>query len=121
MVFRLSRGRCRRRRGGDDNTRLLSVATEVLHPLFIQRNAQGPFVYLVNSDSTNQTVTMRPVTLEASDARAGTSAVKGIEPGEVVAGDNFNRLQEGAKVMERKAGAPGGKPAEGGHKPRGGA
>jgi multidrug efflux system membrane fusion protein len=66
----------------------------------IQRNAQGPFVYVVKPD---QTVTMRPIQQGDSDANAGMSAVTGLNPGEVIAGDNFNRLQEGAKTVPRKA------------------
>jgi multidrug efflux system membrane fusion protein len=73
----------------------------------IQRNAQGPFVYVVKTD---QTVTMRPVQQGDADANAGVSAVSGLEPGEVIAGDNFNRLQEGAKTVPRKA-QQGKKPA----------
>jgi multidrug efflux system membrane fusion protein len=72
----------------------------------IQRNAQGPFVYVVKPD---QTVTMRPIQQGDSDANAGISAVTGLNPGEVIAGDNFNRLQEGAKTVPRKA--QGKKPA----------
>jgi multidrug efflux system membrane fusion protein len=59
----------------------------------IQRNPQGAFVYLVQ---TNQTLTMRAVTITATDNNE--SAVEGIKPGEVIATDNFNRLQEGIKV-----------------------
>jgi membrane fusion protein, multidrug efflux system len=58
----------------------------------IQRNAQGPFVYVVE---TNQTVAMRPVTVGTTDGNV--TAVEGVEPGEVIAANNFNRLQEGAK------------------------
>jgi multidrug efflux system membrane fusion protein len=85
------------------NARLL-VSTEhdaTLVPTpTIQRNAQGPFVYLVQ---TNQTVAMRPVTLGATDGNV--TAVQGLEPGEIIAADNFNRLQEGAKVVPRKLAA----------------
>jgi multidrug efflux system membrane fusion protein len=63
----------------------------------IQRNAQGPFVYLVQ---TNETVAMRPVTVGTTDGN--DAAVEGLDPGEVIAADNFNRLQDGTKVAERK-------------------
>jgi multidrug efflux system membrane fusion protein len=81
----------------------------------IQRNAQGAFVYLVKPDNTgtNQTVTMQPIQVGVTDDTAGVSAVTGINPGDKIAGDNFNRLQEGAKVTERKAGQRK-KPADGG-------
>ena len=82
------------------NARLL-VSTEhdaiLLPTTAIQRNAQGPFVYLLQ---TNQTVAVHPVSLGPSDGTV--TAVLGIEPGDVVAADNFNRLQEGAKVAPRK-------------------
>jgi multidrug efflux system membrane fusion protein len=78
------------------NVRLL-VQTEhdatLVPTTSIQRNAQGPFVYVLQ---TNQTVAMRPVTAGATDGNM--TAVEGLEPGEIVAADNFNRLQEGAKV-----------------------
>ena len=74
----------------------------------IQRNAQGPFVYVVKAD---QTVTIcGPIQQGDADANAGISGVTGLEPGEVIAGDNFNRLQEGAKTVPRKA-QQGKKPA----------
>jgi multidrug efflux system membrane fusion protein len=62
----------------------------------IQRNAQGAFVYLLQ---TNQTVTMHPVTVGATDGNI--SAVEGLETGATIAADNFNKLQEGAKVTVR--------------------
>ena len=68
----------------------------------IQRNAQGAFVYVVQ---TNQTVTMRPVTEGTIDS--AVAAVRGVEPGEVIATDNFNRLMDGMKVAPRKPEEPG--------------
>ncbi len=83
------------------NARLL-VTTErdviVVPTPTIQRNAQGPFVYLVG---TNQTVAMHKVSLGATDNQI--TAVQGLEPGQIVAADNFNRLQDGAKVVLRKS------------------
>ena len=77
----------------------------------IQRNAQGAFVYVIQ---TNQTVTMRPVSAGTTDG--SVTAVDGLEPGEVIAADNFNRLQEGAKVAPRQlaeeAGQGRGKPTK---------
>ncbi len=73
----------------------------------IQRNPQGPFVYVIQ---TNQTVTMRPVSLGA--ANETMTAVGGVEPGEVIATDNFNRLMEGAKVAVSKPAEPS-KPGSG--------
>lgn len=78
------------------NARLL-VTTErdatLVPSVAIQRNAQGAFVYIVG---TNQTVAMRPVTPGPSDGNL--TAVQGVEPGDVIASNNFNRLQEGAKI-----------------------
>jgi multidrug efflux system membrane fusion protein len=68
----------------------------------IQRNAQAAFVYVVQSGDTNQTVEMRPVKVGVADGN--TNAVEGVNPGEAIAADNFNRLQDKAKVSVRKPG-----------------
>jgi multidrug efflux system membrane fusion protein len=62
----------------------------------LQRNAESAFVYLLKPD---QTVVMQTITVGTTDGH--TSAVEGIEPGAVVAADNFNRLTDGAKVTVR--------------------
>ena len=74
----------------------------LLSNLAIQRNADGAFVYVVKPDLT---VTMKTITLGTTN---GTETeVVGIEPTDVIAGDNFSRLTEGAKVAVRPAsGAP---------------
>jgi multidrug efflux system membrane fusion protein len=64
----------------------------------IQRNAQGAFVYLLQA---NQTVAMHPITAGVTDGTV--SEVEGLEPGAIVAADNFNRLTDGAKVTVRPA------------------
>ena len=78
------------------NARLL-VRTEhgatLVPTAAIQHNAQGAFVYVVQ---TNQTVAMRTVSEGATDEQRVT-AVEGLEPGEIIAADNFNRLLEGIK------------------------
>jgi membrane fusion protein, multidrug efflux system len=64
----------------------------------IQRNAQGAFVYVIDK---NQTAAVRNVTVGATD---GTSTqVDGIEAGDVVAVNGFDKLQDGAKVSIRGA------------------
>ena len=68
----------------------------------IQRNAQGSFVYLVNADNT---VALHPITVGTTDGNV--SEVEGLEPGAVVATDNFNRLTDGVKVTIRSATGPG--------------
>jgi len=64
----------------------------------IQRNADSAFVYLVKPD---QTVAVQTITLGTTDGNV--SAVEGIEPGTMVAADNFNKLSDGAKVTVRSA------------------
>lgn len=68
----------------------------------IQRNAQGAYVYLVQSSETNQTVTMKSIDLVTTEG--DISEIRGIEPGDVVAASNFNRLTDGARVTVRKPG-----------------
>lgn len=75
----------------------------------IQHNAQGAYVYVVNSSGTNQTVTIKPI--EVVTTEGDTSEITGIDPGEVVAAGNFNRLTDGGSVKVR---APGeGRPKSG--------
>lgn len=62
----------------------------------IQRNAQGAFVYVIKSD---QTAAMRTITPGATDGTV--TAVEGIQPGEVVAINGFDKLQDGARVSVR--------------------
>jgi multidrug efflux system membrane fusion protein len=59
----------------------------------IQRNAQSAFVYLIKPD---QTAAVQTVTVGTTDGN--TSAVQGIQPGDVVALTGFDKLQDGAKV-----------------------
>lgn len=97
------------------NARLL-VSTEhdatLVPTTTVQRNAQGPFVYLVQTEQTNQMaqtnkiVAMRPVTIGVNDG--ASTSVQGISPGDVIAADNFNRLQDGIKVTLNQGGRRGG-------------
>lgn len=64
----------------------------------VQRNAQGAFVYVVQPDGTAAMRTISVGTIEGDMA-----AVDGIQPGETVVADSFNRLQEGTKVTARKS------------------
>jgi multidrug efflux system membrane fusion protein len=92
----------------------------------IQRNPQGAFVYVVTNQEvnvtnktgtvvTNQTVVaMSTITEGVTDA--DTTSVEGLEPGAVIATDNFNKLGDGMKVtlrqqggQRKKGGAPGNK------------
>jgi len=60
----------------------------------IQRNAQGAYVYLVKPD---QTVAMRSIMVNITEN--DKAAVTGVNPGDVVAADNFDKLQDGTKVQ----------------------
>lgn len=99
----------------------------VLPTSAIQRNAQGAFVYLVTKSGTNSLVTMKQVAIGASHDDT-TIVASGIQSGDMVAADNFNRLQDNAIVFIRTGnggrrsggrGAPG-DPSRGGGNRRGG-
>ena len=76
----------------------------------IQRGAQGAFVYVVKEDKT---LDVRPVQVGVTEGAVASVAarktekgkVTGLDPDETIAADNFNRLQEGTTVIERKASA----------------
>jgi multidrug efflux system membrane fusion protein len=63
----------------------------------IQRNAQGAFVFVVQPD---QTVAMRPASVGTTDG--SVTAVEGVNPGDTIAIDGFDKLQGGVKVVARK-------------------
>ena len=72
----------------------------------IQRDTQGAFVYVLNSDqtiSTNPVVIKAPVPPLVTDS--DNSAVEGLEPDKILVADNFNRLSDGMKVSVRSPGA----------------
>jgi len=62
----------------------------------IQRNSQQAFVYVINQD---QIASVKNATVGASDGNF--TAVQGIEPGELVAVNGFDKLQDGIKVEVR--------------------
>lgn len=68
----------------------------------IQHNAEGAFVYLVQSKETNETANIKSINIVTTEG--DNSEVDGIEPGAVVAASNFNRLTDGATVTVRKPG-----------------
>jgi membrane fusion protein, multidrug efflux system len=84
------------------NARLL-VTTErgatLVPSAAVQRNTQGAFVYQVNND---QTVSLHTITVGTTDGN--TTAVQGLKPGDVIAVDNFDKLQDGMKVAVRQNG-----------------
>jgi membrane fusion protein, multidrug efflux system len=63
----------------------------------VQRNAQGAFVYVLTKD---QTAEIRNVTVGITDA--DSTAVEGLEAGDVVAVNGFDKLRDGIKVSLRK-------------------
>jgi multidrug efflux system membrane fusion protein len=67
----------------------------------VQRNAQGAFVYLLKPD---QTVAIQAVSVGTTDGDAA-EILKGLEPGEIIALDNFDKLQDGAHVAPTKPAA----------------
>jgi multidrug efflux system membrane fusion protein len=74
----------------------------------VQRNAQGAFVYVI----ANQTASVKNVTLGTTD---GTSTVvQGINPGDVIAVNGFDKLQDGIKVTARTSGQGSGGSGSGG-------
>jgi multidrug efflux system membrane fusion protein len=91
----------------------------------IQRNAQGAFVYEITnremtvtnstnhvvSTVTNPVVAMHTITTRVTDA--DITSVEGLDPGELIATDNFNKLEDGMPVRLRNPGARGSK--GGGH------
>jgi membrane fusion protein, multidrug efflux system len=72
----------------------------------IQRNSQSAFVYVIHSDQTAHT---QPVTVGTTDGN--TAAVQGVQPGQVIATNGFDKLQDGIKVAVHNAsGKPGANP-----------
>lgn len=89
------------------NTRLLVQQKQnvtLLPNNAIQRNSQGPYVWLVNAD---QTVNVRPIVVGATEGDQ-TEITSGLEPGDEVVTVGVDRLEEGGKVV---AEVPGEKPA----------
>ena len=81
------------------NARLLvdTVHNAILIPTpAIQRNAQGAYVYVIKSD---QTAAIHPITAGTTDGTV--TAVDGLQPGDNVAINGFDKLQDGAKVNVR--------------------
>src|SRR5882762_1903250 len=62
----------------------------------IQRNAQGAFVYVLKTD---QTAAMQTISVGTTDGNI--AAVEGLNAGDVVAVDGFDKLQNGVKVVAR--------------------
>lgn len=90
------------------NARLLvdTQKDQVLVPsAAVQRNAQGPFVYLIQDKKTAK---IQKIQVGVVDGN--TTAVEGVDVDAVVAVDGFDKLDEGAKVAIRNEVRPGGEP-----------
>ncbi len=82
------------------NARLLVrtlMGVNIVPNAAIQRNNDVAFVYVVNP---NKTVQSRNISVATTDGN--NSAVTGVNPGEVLVTDGFDKLQDGAKVAPRK-------------------
>jgi len=91
------------------NARLLVKTLEnvdLIPQAAIQRSNDAAFVYVIGSDMAAQS---RNVQIQATEG--GVVAVKGVNPGEQVVTDGFEKLQTGMKVQIRPA-APANPPAD---------
>ena len=75
----------------------------------IQRNAQGAYVYVLSKE---QTASIRSVTVGTTDG--ATTAVQGVNAGENVAVNGFDKLQDGIKVSVRQRQSAAPQPSQGG-------
>jgi multidrug efflux system membrane fusion protein len=75
----------------------------------IQRGPKGAFVYIVKAD---QTVTMRPITID--EIQGGEASIKtGLKTGELVVVDGAERLREGTRVeVKSPSGGPAGEASQ---------
>jgi multidrug efflux system membrane fusion protein len=64
----------------------------------IQRNNDAAFVYVEQSDSTVQSVNVNLLATEGE-----TSAITGVKAGDQLVTDGFDKLQNGSKIVQRKA------------------
>jgi multidrug efflux system membrane fusion protein len=64
----------------------------------IQRNNDAAYVYVEQSDHTVKSVDVAILATEA-----GTSAITGVKPGDQLVTDGFDKLQNGSKIVTRKA------------------
>jgi membrane fusion protein, multidrug efflux system len=72
----------------------------------IQRNAQGAFVYVVKPD---QTASIQTVTVGMADG--DITQVEGVEAGQVIVVNGFDKLQDGIKVVVHNTSGGSGKVA----------
>ena len=70
----------------------------------VQRGAPGTYVFLVNT--SDQTVSVHPVTLGPGDAN-DVAVTAGLKPGDTVVVDGADKLKDGAEVVLRQGGRSG--------------
>lgn len=68
----------------------------------IQRNAQGPFIYVVKPD---QTASLQTITVGTTNG--DVTAVQGIQPGSVIVVNGFDKMEDGIKVTTSAGGGRG--------------
>jgi len=83
----------------------------------VQRNSQGTYIYVIGQDLKAVLRTVKEGTTDGAQ-----TSVEGVQPGEQVATDGFDKLQDGIKVSIRgaskpAAGAASPAPASGGKTP----
>jgi len=89
------------------NTRLLVNTLHgvtIIPSSAIQQNGRASFVYLIQNDVAH----MRTVKTGVTEGQ--NTQVEGINPGDVVANNGFEKLQDNARVTAAKPGAPGATP-----------
>lgn len=74
------------------------MGVNIIPTAAIERNNDISFVYVINR--ANMTVQSRNITVATSDGN--NAAVTGVNPGETVVTDGFDKLQDGIKVVIRK-------------------
>jgi membrane fusion protein, multidrug efflux system len=81
------------------NARLLvkTLQANLVPQAAIQHNNDIAFVYVVQSDNTVKSVNVKLLATEGQ-----TSAVTGVEAGDRVVTDGFDKLQNGSKIAQRK-------------------
>ena len=66
----------------------------------VQRNNDQAYVYVV--DTQKSTIQSRNITVATTDGE--TAAITGVNPGETLVTDGFDRLTDGVKVRVKKDG-----------------
>ncbi len=85
-------------------------SAKLIPTVAVQYNGPQAFVYLVQP---NQTAVLRNITV--SNTEANQAAIDGLNPGDTVVTSNFDRLQDGGKIVDADAqrGQRGSTPAQG--------